>query len=133
MLEARRSCTARKAPSPLRCAMPPQVVRSVLLAMPISLFPPSRGAMRSGTYAMPCVLQPPECTLSCALTLLNAKRSLDRAPGYNTALILYAASDSVALYPRLYGPFTDPVIFKVFMRSKPGLEADSEACLLKTT
>ena len=56
-LERRRSCTARKALLSPRCAMPPQLVRLVLLAMPISLFALSIVIMRLGMYAMPWVLQ----------------------------------------------------------------------------
>ena len=52
-LERRRSCTARKALLSPRRAMPPQLVCSVLLAMPISTLAPSIVIMRLGMYAMP--------------------------------------------------------------------------------
>ena len=52
-LERRRSCTARKALLSPRCAMPPQLVCSVLLAMPISKLALSIVIMRLGMYAMP--------------------------------------------------------------------------------
>ena len=52
-LERRRSCTARKALLSARDAMPPQLVRSVLLAIPISLLASSIVIMRLGMYAMP--------------------------------------------------------------------------------
>lgn len=51
--DARRSCTAKKAPLSFLCAMPPHVVFAVLLEMPISLLLLSRVCMRLGTYAIP--------------------------------------------------------------------------------